>query len=292
MDAEKTAETFEPREWLDRVGPFLPNEYGRWFTRDVIGPRDACWILRIRETLRDYVSFGPPVPVDLFLLGLGEAPTRDRTKIGGLPFWPYGREWPRSATGQPLPFLAQFCFRESTDIVDAVPEDMLLLFGDKDNPSTIVAEWQASVCQTRLVDRGEMPVAPLTPCFYGTRWRTETYPEATYDDDPLVLADGSRVSDMWFVHQLMGMQISRYPFFLRWDGRPAKAERAVCSMSSIFPVPDLPCPFTNRSLPLARQEAEQLCLYLCHLRGANAFGVVCVVVADSGEPIVMFDNLG
>ncbi len=122
---EKEPLSFDPREWQDHVGLFLPNHYGAWYTRDVIGPRDACWVLRAREMVREYVSFGSPVPADVFVLALGDAPSRDCTKIGGLPLWPHGHEGPRSMTGQPLPFLAQFCFRESLDIVDSLPEDML-----------------------------------------------------------------------------------------------------------------------------------------------------------------------
>lgn len=290
MNREEQRPGFEPRDWWDRVGPLLPSQYGWWSTRDVIGPRDACWVVRIRDMVRDLVSFGPPVPADVFVLAVGEAPSRDETKIGGLPFWPHDREWPRSRTGQPLPFLAQFCFRGSLDIVGSLPADMLLLFGDKDHPSTVVAEWQSSRCRARLVDLDDVPVKAATPCFYGTRWRTENFPDAKYDD-PVGLADGSNVNHMWFVCRLLGMQIGRYPYFPEWSGRPLERGRVVCSMSAVFPMPGLPHPFVNRPSPLTDEEASGLSLDLSERKDADGFGVLCVVVTDSGEPVVLHEDL-
>jgi len=290
MKVEENEVTFDPKEWWDRIGPLQPDSWGNWITRDVIGPRDACWVLPMRELVGPYVSFGPPTPADLFLLSVGEAPIRDCTKIGGLPFWAHGRDWPRSSTGEPLPFLAQFCFRESIDIVGSLPGDLLLLFGDKDCPSTVVARWESSTCHSRLVDRNDMPVEPVVPCFYGSRWTTENYPDAQYADLDL-LPDGTRVSDVWFICELLGMQIGSQPYFPRWSGRPDRTERVVCGMASVFPIPDTPHPFMNRSQPLTRQEADDLAFDLTNRKDADGFGVLCVVVADSGEPIVFFENL-
>ena len=218
-------------------------------------------------------------------------PPRDCTKIGGLPFWPHDRAWPESEDGRPLPFLAQFCFRESRDLVGDLPEEMLLLFGDKDDPANVVGRWQSPACRTRLVDCDEMPVEPIAPSFYGIRWRTENFPDAEYGNDGIVLADGTTVSEKWFVCTLMGMQIGSHPFFPRWEGRPGKTEKTVCAMSAVFPIPGFPWPFINRSSPLTEQEVEPLSLDLCEIKDADGFGVLCVVVSDSGEPELLFENL-
>lgn len=282
--------SFEPNEWWERIGPLHPDEYGNWTTRDVLGPRNACWVVRTREMVHDYVSFEAAAPADLFLLAVGEAPSRGCTKIGGLPFWPRGRTWPRSRDDRPLPFLAQFCFHESQDIVGSLPEEMLLLFGDEDDPSSLVAEWQSLTCRTRLLDYDQMPVKPVGPSFYGTRWRTENYPDAKCDD-PIVLADGTSVSDVRLVCQLLGMQIGSHPYFPEWAERPHGMERVICSMCSVFPIPGLPWPFMNRSAPLTTREAEEFAIDLSEIKDADGFGVVCVVLTDSGEPVVLFENL-
>lgn len=311
MDFTQDPGKFDPAQWFNRVGPFLPDPTGVWVTRDVIGPRDACWVLKMREMIRRYYLFGPPVPVDMFLLSLGEAPHRDCTKIGGLPFWPRGRQWPKATAvalppfpmgptlprvtpaGAPLPFLAQFCFRESVDIIGDTPEDLLLLFGDKDVPWTIVGKWQSSKCRSRLVDCNDIPVASPTPTFWGTPWRTEhlLIPVANSGVTSVDLADGTWVSDLWFICELLGMQISPYPFFPRWGHRPNAQERAVCSLCSVFPRPGQPWPFLNRSEPLTGDEARPLAFDMTHQKDADGFGVVCVVVGDSGEPSVLYENL-
>ncbi len=290
MNAENWSVTFDPSVWCDRIGPMRPDNWGCWTVRDVIGPRDACELVHLREMIRDLVSLGTPVPADVFLLGIGEPPLRDCTKIGGLPAWPYDRKWPESTTGAPLPFLAQFCFRDSLDIVGDLPEDMLLLFGDKDIPSTIIAKWQSSKCRTRWVRRDEMPVVPILQCFFGTRWRTVNYPDARFGD-PVTLFDETTVSQVWLVCRLLGMQIGAHPYFPDWDAVPHREGRVVCSMSAVFPIPDLPWPFINRSAPLSAHEAEHLALDLCEMKDADGFGVACVVVGGAGEPIVLFENL-
>lgn len=285
MNTAQKRDTFRVNHWWHRVGRLVPKE-GYWAFGAIIGPCDACRLAYVRQLVRQQVSFGRPVPTDVFLLGIGEPPSRGWTKIGGLPFWPHNRPWPHGQTRKPLPFLAQFDFRDSLDIVGHLPGDLLLLFGEKDHPSRIVAKWQSANCKDALIDHGEMPIEPITPCFYGTRWRTENYPDATWPYD-LILEDGSRVTPSYFVDEILGMQISRSPFLPAGKGRPWKTERIICSMSAIFPQPDIAWQFTNRAAPLTEQEAAELSFELSEYKGGDAFGMICVVVADSGEPEVL-----
>ena len=207
--------------------------------------------------VRPYLSFGSPVPADFFVLSVGEPPSRDCTKIGGLPFWPRDREWPQSGAGRACPFSLSSVFANRSTSWAPSPRRMLLLFGDKDVPSSLVAKWQSLTCRTRLLDFNELPVKPATPSFYGARWRAENYPDAKYGD-PIVLADETTVSEVWFVCQLLGMQIGGHPYFPGSSGRPQKTERVVCSMSAVFPIPGLPWPFVNHPSPLTTREAAQL----------------------------------
>lgn len=290
MNTENGLQSFEPHEWRDRVGVLAADQFGQWGMQDVIGPRDACWLLRVREVARDHIAFGPASPTDVFLQAVGEAPRRDCTKIGGLPFWPHDRDWPESETGQPLPFLAQFCFRESIDIVGDVPEKLLLLFGDRDDPSNIVGEWQSPTCRTRLIERHEMPCEPSKRCFYGVRWRTDNYPNADYDDS-ITLVDGTTIDDPWFVCRIVGMQIGRHPCFPAWNGRPRETERVICSLSAFFPLAGLPCQFVNWTRPLTERESEDHAFDLSEIKDGDEFGIVCVVVEVSGELSLLFEKL-
>jgi hypothetical protein len=65
---------------------------------------------------------------------------------------------------------------------------------------------------------------------------------------------------------------------------------AVCGMSSIVPVAQLPYPFLNHTRPLTQNDADELMLDLSKIKGPEGFGTVCVVVNDSGEPSVLFER--
>lgn len=69
------------------------------------------------------------VATDVFVWGQGEPKDRTLTKIGGLPYWPAERPWPE-AGGQPLPFVAQFNFADSRDLVGELPGEILVVFSD------------------------------------------------------------------------------------------------------------------------------------------------------------------
>jgi hypothetical protein len=243
--------------------------------------------------IRPFVSLGVAIPVEVFVLSVGEPSNRAATKIGGLPFWPRGREWPTSLSGEPLPFLAQFNFCQSLDIIGNLPENLLLLFGHQDVPSSIVATWQSATCRSPLIERDDMPVKSPRTCFFGTRWRTDTFPGAQAKTE-IILADGTRVTDVWFVCEILGMQIGSRPFFPKMDRLASEVEggRAICSMCSVYPIADRPFPFLNRPEALTDFEAREFAVDLTDIKSANGFGVLSVVVRDSGEPVVLFENLG
>jgi hypothetical protein len=135
------------------------------------------------ETLRDRLALrlGAPIATDIFVFGKGEAPNRECTKVGGLPYWPADRPWPRDARGRPYRYLAQFNFADSQDLVTELPGQMLLLFvPDEDDwflDSHIRFEW---------LPLGILPLPTLDPSlaattagpFFGTIYRAADYPDA------------------------------------------------------------------------------------------------------------------
>lgn len=285
-------ERFDPSSWLSRVGPLEPRPSGCWYTGEIIGPRDAWSVIKLRELIRPHYVFGPKVPVDLFLLSAGEAPRRECTKIGGLPFWPKGRRWPTTAGGDPLPFLAQFCFLDSLDIVGPTPEDMLLLFGDKDNPQTIVAEWQTTKCDSSLIDEGDAPVASPAPAMWGTPWRTHhlIVPVEQSDVNQVWLSDGTLAYDIHNICELNGMQISPFPTFPRCWHPLRSHSKALCSLFGVYPKAGEKWPFLNRANPLSDAEAMELTFDMTHIKDEGV-GVVAVVIDHAGQTIVTYDPL-
>ena len=66
----------------------------------VVGPRDIIPLEHWREEARGKTDLGPFAPTDAFVLAVGEPKRRDVTKVGGIPYWPAAREWPRHTGGR------------------------------------------------------------------------------------------------------------------------------------------------------------------------------------------------
>src|SRR5262245_32788489 len=80
----------------------------------ITSPRHLAVVEQLRtECLGS--KYLPEVPTDVFVFARGEPANRSVTKIGGLPFWPKERSWPTGKSGQPMSFVAQFCFADSMD---------------------------------------------------------------------------------------------------------------------------------------------------------------------------------
>lgn len=117
------------------------------------------------------------VASDLLTWVKGEPPDRFITKIGGLPYRPSSVPWPLRPSGQPMTFLAQFCFADSTDLVGSLPGDVLLIFASQEDayipiPSryeedvALRFEWYPLGLEG-LVTPAEMPPSSwkLLPCY-------------------------------------------------------------------------------------------------------------------------------
>lgn len=277
--------SFNPDSWFEVLGALKPERPGYWSFRSIEGPRDACTALKIRELIRDLVHFGTGAATDVFLLSVGESPTRDCTKIGGLPFWPRCRKWPTAATGEPLPFLGQFDFRDSTDIVGNLPGDLLLVFASPDFRNGLVIEWETVAGHAELVHGSDVPVAPIVPAYYGTRWRTLNYPNWQPFNDQwseVLLPDGTVVLDVYLVLGLLGVQIGPSPFLPAWGGVVGENEQVLCSLCSVSPLPGRSFPFLNQREPLTEDEAKQLAAIVSTWGDDYSFGVLYVIATKDG----------
>jgi hypothetical protein len=200
------------------------------------------------ETLRDAhgLRTGRAVPTDVFVFGKGEAPRRDGTKVGGIPYWPADRPWPRTPTGAPYHFLAQFNFADSRDLFSDLPGDVLLILVHGSE------EWFWELEQIRF----EWLPSGLTVCsrfdesliwenigpFFGALSRTADYPDA------VGRASALEVSRAYELPILEGTKIGGLPHLIQ--GGDDTAGEFLCQLGSIQAAPDVPYPWVNQAAPL------------------------------------------
>ena len=202
------------------------------------------------ESLRDVhgLRTGRPVPADVFVFGRGEAPRREGTKVGGLPYWPEDRPWPVNVLrGEPCLFLAQFNFADSRDLFPDLPGDVLLLF----LADTERSPWEPGAMRFECVPPGLRPVARCDKSlialragpFYGVIHRSADYPEAANKAHRLKLPGG------WNMPILNGTKIGGVPHFIQ-SGDDSRG-KFLCQLGSIQAAPDVPYPWVNQAEPLA-----------------------------------------
>lgn len=179
----------EARAFVVRRRQELPNEYRseaafeshvklmmpKW--RAVFCPKDLATCLQLRwERWPDDAAPNDSLPADVFVWAQGEPKNRALTKIGGLPYWPKDREWPND--GDPMIFVAQFNFADSTDIVSSLPGKLLSVFVKDEEfygPEYFHFEWvnEASQLIEETPASGWWSSRPV----FGQRYRTWDSPE-------------------------------------------------------------------------------------------------------------------
>ena len=199
------------------------------------------------EALRDKHDLrkGRAVPTDVFVFGKGEAPRRDGTKVGGLPYWPVGRPWPMTEAGIPYRFLAQFNFADSRDLLSGLHGDVLLLLvqpGDDwfFEDDQIHFEW---------LPLGLAPVTSFEPSwivnqqstFFGAIHRTTDYPDAAE------LAERAGIRRERQVAILNGAKIGGLPHVIQQIDLGGEF---ICQLNSIQAAPNAPYPWVNDPAPL------------------------------------------
>jgi hypothetical protein len=147
----------------------------------LIGPPPIAYVEQARAAMiAAGGELGRPVPVDLCVWKLGDAPRRDVTKIGGVPYWPAGEPWPHTRGGAPATFVAQFSFADSTDLLPNLPGDLLSVLAANDDYQSLALRW-FRLGEKRLLPPAQVP-APrwvIHPC-HAVLHRTAEYPEADW----------------------------------------------------------------------------------------------------------------
>lgn len=217
---------------------------------DIVG-----WeVLRERHGIRDPNS----APCDLFVWGTGEPPDRRLTRVGGIPWLPKTTSWP-SIKGIVPSFLCQFDFRDSRDLVGALPGDLLLVFvanedavhqGDAKKMRFL---W-VSADETDVVEPADVP-SPTHPfdhvCAWGVKYRSEDVPSAWEHAYAIAeaLENNGGFYRVCMLPVLWGTKIGGVPYHSQEIQRSVP-ENYLCQLVSIQPSCDTPWPWINQEKPL------------------------------------------
>jgi uncharacterized protein YwqG len=244
----------------------------------ITGPYTIAAIEQLRRERAETLSSMERVLTDIFVFGRGEPARREVTKIGGLPYWPAHRPWPRAADGDPMTFIAQFNFADSRDITGPLPGDLLLIYGRlgyvlRDEmirtglgslateerhavpaEATMHFEW-LSLGEDNLVDAATVPPTdwPILPC-YGQIHRTFDYEirESTVevDEDIDDFEDEDEDEDEHHICVLNATKIGGIPYTIQADPRWYHAGRHLATLAETRPDRAHQYPYVNVVEPL------------------------------------------
>jgi hypothetical protein len=245
---------FNLSEWLPR---FSLDQEG--FACDgalITGPVDICNNEVLRKRVQRQVTWGVAVPVDVFIMAKGEPPDRHVTKLGGLPYRPADKPWPKQTDGKPMTFIGQICFADSKDLTGGLPGDVLLMFAPSpvEVVESLVFEWYP-LAMTNLMPAKKLPKQPwqFHPC-YGYIYRAVNFPKAKPKPKykTSLTYRGREVFSEYYLFQYQATQIGRAPFYIQ--GEPGLPGQPLCTISSIGTNPHSPWPWVNHPEPVYRPD--------------------------------------
>jgi hypothetical protein len=211
----------------------------------ITSPHDLFSVESLRDTYN--LRIGKPFSTDVFVFGKGEPSRPDCTQIGGMPYWPKDRTWPRASTGRPFLFLAQFYFADSRDLVGELPGDVLLMLVEDLKSWTWEAEtgvrfeWLPMGLDVCRMSESDVRATSAGP-FFGAIHRTADYPEAEEE------AASISVRENYNLAVLNGTKIGGLPNFIQ--GGVGMGGEFLCQLGSIQAAPQVPYPWVNQHDPL------------------------------------------
>jgi hypothetical protein len=254
--------TFESHRWTSEL---MPLDCTVGYIPPATSPRGAVYLECLRAQIASRCDLGPSVETDTFVLGWGKSPHRDMTKIDGVPYRPADSEWPVSSDGEPMTFLAQYRFVESTDIIGQLPGDLLLVFIqdhmlEPDSPQEFLRfEWHPAGLRDLCVPGALPDPAWMFASCYGVRHRTVDYLQDMPVDLVRQFTPQSTSGDYFFrrraatFSRVLGMKIGGLPTF-PYDAYQketiAPNARLLCSLSSVYPDFGMEYPWVNVREPI------------------------------------------
>jgi len=270
---------FDLEAWLLRCP--LREKYGHYSGCPITGPNDLCNNEWLRRELEGEYDWGPPVPVDVFVMSKGEPENRAATKIGGLPYRSRNLPWPLARSGSPLELIAQFNFTNSADIVGSLPGDLLLVFGDVADEALgpLHMEWQRLGLED-LIQPADLPedCNAIAPCF-GNRCRMMSYPDASQrTDSKYPQCRGKDVWSPYWIPELQATQIGRAPFFVQ-GGDDSLPGQPLCTIASVQSDCHQHYPWVNVPDPIS---PERIRSYVGDELMIGDLGCIYISIEDNG----------
>jgi hypothetical protein len=257
---------------LDKLAELLagiPSDRKFFNTTSIASPLDIVLRERFLRELGSEIDLGPSVACDALLFGYEEQPRRELTIVGGAPYWLSNRPWPVGSDGEPMEFVAQFSFTDSTDLVPDLPGELLSVFVSQAGIETgeLRVEWQFVEEGAELISPEDVPqvAQPLvaTPAF-AALCRIQEYPHARPKKDSLSFDFGHYVprnystkirdgADSWkYLPTVCGSKIGGAPWYFT-ESPPETTGRFLCALHSLRHPVDVPWPFLNVEDPLTPQ---------------------------------------
>jgi len=185
-------------------------------------------------------DLGPSVTADVFVWA--DTQVRDRpwlTRIGGRPWRPKGKPWPRDENGVPLAFLGQICFVDSTDILPfKLPGEVALIFGTSHRGWISLAEGSAVEWSPLKIEKPEdgsgVPwTGELAYEYQGVLHRTVQYTDWKAAE-PAFKALGYKEGG-WGVHSIQATSIGAYASLPQgWPFEKGDGNTLIATLSSFY----------------------------------------------------------
>jgi hypothetical protein len=194
---------------------------------------------------------GPSVPADVFVWAntrLLDLPWL--TRIGGAPWRPKGKPWPRDENGVPLAFLGQICFADSTDILPyKLPGDVALIFGTASRGGASIddgsaLEWSPLKIKIPEVSYRIPWTGALPYAYQGVLHRTVQYTDWKAAE-PAFKAIGYK-NGGWGIHSIQATSIGVYAALPQgWPFNDGDGNTLIATLSSFYfrgqwPLCDIP----------------------------------------------------
>ncbi len=232
---------------LDRLRAEAKNQYCLPGGEIITSPSHISTVEQLRSELLANEEQPISKPTDVFIFADGEPQSRVITKVGGLPYWPKGIQWPRNNYGIDLTFVGQICYADSRDIIDDIPGDVLLIFvcferleQNPDDQTAIQFHWR-NIRDDELIELSDIPSPEIDiRPKYGIRHRTQDFVEE--------LSGATSYSRHWLLSRIQGTKIGGLPNWIQTDsGLPGEF---LGSLGSISPDMYVPYPYVNTPEPL------------------------------------------
>jgi hypothetical protein len=269
--SRQRAQTIEPKDVLRHIEMLSPTG------TSIFSPTSIAEVEQLRTEALSGNVLEPRLPTDLFIFAEGEPDDQRATKVGGRPYWPTEREWPKCGNGQDAAFIAQLNFSDSADVVSGLPGNLLVVTAiDIDlEPASFAFHWFDT--NHSNVALGPGPTKPLFEVYacFGHIHRTWDYP------------DGEEAFHRYRSYEqiavLEGTKIGGVPRWIQGDETPPNS-RFICSIGSSEPRyarewhPSI-YPFLNRHEPI-----ESF--------GEDALSPEPLMIGDAGSIYIFLDEEG